>query len=377
MIRRLARFVPRFALLAVLALSTAGCGMFYDYSGRRASSPPKKPAAQPVATTPGQPFEVVPAPGTPSIPPPASGIHVVERGNTVYSISRLYGVPVRAIIEGNGLAPPYLLRVGDRLSIPQRRGHRVVRGETVYSISRSYGVPMSELTRANGIDPPYTIVVGQELMIPGAPSSQLAVTAPPPVSGGSVEVESLPEPAAAINPGAVTPAPVTPAPVTPAPVVSPPPAPPPPVAKATPKQMEALPKPPARASSTFLWPVRGKLLSRFGAKDGGRHNDGINIAASRGTTVVAAENGVVAYAGNELRGFGNLLLIKHADGYMTAYAHNDSLLVGRGTKVTKGQPIARVGSTGSVGSPQLHFEIRKGRKAVDPLQYLPKQTASN
>jgi murein DD-endopeptidase MepM/ murein hydrolase activator NlpD len=147
--------------------------------------------------------------------------------------------------------------------------------------------------------------------------------------------------------------------------------------KATPKQLEALPKPPARASSTFLWPVRGKIISRYGAKQGGRHNDGINIGVSRGTTVVAAENGVVAYAGNELRGFGNLLLIKHADGYMTAYAHNENLLVGRGAKVKRGQPIARVGSTGSVGSPQLHFEIRKGRKAVDPMRYLPRQSASN
>lgn len=376
MIRRLVRFAPRFVLLATLMLATAACGMFYDYSGRRSSSPPKQAATRPAAAPSNKPFQAVPPPGTPTIPVPPSGVHVVERGNTVYSISRLYGVPVRAIIENNRLVPPYLLKVGERLSIPQRRGHRVVKGETVYSISRRYGVPMSELTRANGIAPPYTIVVGQELVIPGAPASQqVAAVAPPPAPGGAVEVEELPTPAPAANPA---PAPVAPSPA-PAPAVAspaPPPPPPPPAAKATPKQLEALPKPPARAGSTFLWPVRGKLISRFGAKQGGRHNDGINIGASRGSTVVAAENGVVAYAGNELRGFGNLLLIKHADGYMTAYAHNDTLLVGRGAKVKKGQPIARVGSTGSVGSPQLHFEIRKGRKAVDPLRYLPKQSAS-
>ena len=352
MIRRVIRFVPAIALLTGLMLVTGACGMFYDNSGRRSPSREAPPAARPAAAGPQQPFAAVPPPGTPAIPVPASGVHRVERGNTVYSISRLYGVPVRAIIETNGLAPPYLLKVGESLAIPKRRGHRVARGETVYSISRSYGVPISELTRANGIAPPYTIVVGQELVIPATPAVDVAAANPQPASDGTVDVEAVPTPAAA-------------------------PPPPPPVAAATPKQIEALPKPPARAGSTFHWPVSGKLISRFGNQQGGRHNDGINISAKRGTTVVAAENGVVAYAGNELRGFGNLLLIKHADGYMTAYAHNEALLVGRGAKVRKGQPVARVGSTGSVGSPQLHFEIRKGREAVDPLRYLPRQSASN
>ena len=357
MIRSMIRLVPVIALLTGLTLVTSACGMFYDNSGRRSPSRSTPAAVQPVETAPRVPFAAVPPPGAPAIPVPASGVHRVKRGNTVYSISRLYGVPVRAIIETNGLTPPYLLKVGNSLTIPRRRGHRVAKGETVYSISRGYGVPMSELTRANGIAPPYTIVVGQELVIPTAPSTQVAAANPQPAPGGTVDVETLPAPALAARP-------------TPAP-------PPPPVAKATPRQIEALPKPPARAGKTFLWPVRGKLISGFGGQQGGRHNDGINIGAKRGTTVMAAENGVVAYAGNELRGFGNLLLIKHADGYMTAYAHNEALLVGRGAKVRKGQPIARVGSTGSVGSPQLHFEIRKGRKSVDPLRYLPRQSASN
>jgi murein DD-endopeptidase MepM/ murein hydrolase activator NlpD len=362
MIRSLIRFVPTIALLSGLVLVTSACGMFYDNSGRRSSSRSAPAAAQPVESQPVEsapraPFAAVPPPGAPTIPVPSSGVHRVERGNTVYSISRLYGVPVRAIIETNGLTPPYLLKVGESLTIPRQRGHRVARGETVYSISRSYGVPMSELTRANGIAPPYTIVVGQDLVIPAAPSTQVATASSRPVPGGTVDVQALPTPAPTARP-------------TPAP-------PPPPVAKATPRQIEALPKPPARAGKTFLWPVRGKLISKFGSQQGGRHNDGINIGAKRGTTVVAAENGVVAYAGNELRGFGNLLLIKHADGYMTAYAHGEALLVGRGAKVRKGQPIARVGSTGSVGSPQLHFEIRKGRKSVDPLRYLPRQSARN
>ena len=121
--------------------------------------------------------------------------------------------------------------------------------------------------------------------------------------------------------------------------------------------------------------MNGKIISSFGAKKGGLHNDGINIAAARGAPVRAAENGIVAYAGNELRGFGNLLLIKHADGWTSAYAHNDRLLVRRGDQVRRGQIIARVGSTGSVTSPQLHFELREGSEAIDPLRLLARQQA--
>ena len=367
MIRGTIRFAPAIALLTGLMLITSACGMFYDNSRRKSSSRATTAAtATPVEADDSRPFAVVPAPGVEAIEPPASGMHTVVRGNTVYSISRLYGLPVRSIIELNGLSPPYLLKVGDRVALPQRRGHKVAKGDTVYSISRRYGVTMSELTRANGIAEPYTIVIGQDLAIPSAPTTAVAAVESPDASGGAVEVEALPEPSVAANPAP-----------SPAPVPVPAPTPPPPAVKATPKQIEALPKPPARAGKTFQWPVNGKLISSFGSQQAGRHNDGINISAKRGTTVVAAENGVVAYAGNELRGFGNLLLVKHADGYMTAYAHNEALLVGRGAKVKKGQPIARVGSTGSVGSPQLHFEIRKGRKAVDPKLYLPRQSASN
>ncbi|HIP79715.1 MAG TPA: M23 family metallopeptidase, partial [Kiloniellaceae bacterium] len=136
-------------------------------------------------------------------------------------------------------------------------------------------------------------------------------------------------------------------------------------------------KPPPRAQSTFLWPVQGPVLSSFGGKADGVHNDGINIAAPRGTPVRAAENGVVAYAGEELKGFGKLLLIKHADGWITAYAHNEKLLVVAGDVVNRGQTIARVGSSGSVGRPQLHFEVRRGTRAVNPETMLgPRPTTA-
>ena len=134
--------------------------------------------------------------------------------------------------------------------------------------------------------------------------------------------------------------------------------------------------PPHGNVRSFLWPVRGHVIAAYGTGEGGAHNDGINIAAPQGTPVVAADAGTVAYAGNELRGYGNLVLIKHADGWMTAYAHNSALLVKRGEKVARGQTIARVGATGAVGEPQLHFEIRHGTKALDPAEYLPMPAAT-
>ncbi|WP_245881352.1 peptidoglycan DD-metalloendopeptidase family protein [Thalassospira marina] len=126
----------------------------------------------------------------------------------------------------------------------------------------------------------------------------------------------------------------------------------------------------------FIWPVQGKVVLGYGAGPGGLFNDGINIAAERGTAILATDNGVVTYVGNELRGFGNLILIKHADGYVSAYAHTENPLVARGDVVSRGQRISSVGATGAVNRPQLHFEIRQGRKSRDPVKYLPQAVAS-
>jgi murein DD-endopeptidase MepM/ murein hydrolase activator NlpD len=126
-----------------------------------------------------------------------------------------------------------------------------------------------------------------------------------------------------------------------------------------------------------MWPVRGHILENYGNARDGTHNDGINIAAPRGAAVQATDSGVVAYAGNELRGYGNLILIKHSNGWISAYAHCDLILVKKGEKVARGQTIARVGSTGSVAQPQLHFELRRGDKPVNPREYLaPLPTAA-
>ncbi|MEQ8736555.1 MAG: M23 family metallopeptidase [Rhodospirillaceae bacterium] len=262
----------------------------------------------------------------------------VQRGDSVYLIARRFNVPMKSIIERNGLQPPYVLYPGQVLKLDQPRLHTVRQGDNLYGISRQYGVDMRALAQKNGLVSPYTIYPGQQLAMPGS-STVIASSASMPTSSSGSSDQSRRGPS------------------SPAPVASAPP----PVAP---------PAPPVRAGSRFVWPLEGRLLSKFGPSGQGLHNDGINIETERGAPVRAAENGVVAYSGNELQGFGNLLLLKHADGWMTAYAHNDELLVRRGDTVGRGQVISRAGSSGNVRSPQLHFELRRGTKAVNPLEYL-------
>lgn len=249
---------------------------------------------------------------------------VVGKGDSLYRIARRHGVSTKALIALNGVRPPYVIHPGQRLRLPAKRVHVVRRGESLRRIADRYGVSVSGLARANGIGPPYRIHVGQRLRVTDTRSA----AAPKPARGRAAKR----------------------APPRPRPV--------------------ALGKPPRRASGRFLWPVAGPVAVGFGPRGGGLHNDGINILAKRGTAVRAAENGIVAYSGNEIRGFGNLILIKHADGWMSAYAHNQTLLVRAGQKVKRGQTISRVGSSGNVQRPQVHFELRRGRRVVDPMRYL-------
>jgi murein DD-endopeptidase MepM/ murein hydrolase activator NlpD len=264
-------------------------------------------------------------------------------------------------------------------------------GDTLSQLARQYGVEMRLIASANDLAAPYTIIVGQMLWIPDPFSAAAAPISPdlPPVDV-SVPQGSAPR-STPIMRESLAPPPGAPQPMTqplapPQPLVrevtpEPPPSPSlPPTGPITPAQTASLPPepkpltaPPPRAAARFIWPLRGKVLSGYGPVAKGLHNDGINIAAAVGTQVKAADNGVVAYAGNELKGFGNLLLIKHADGWITAYAHNDKLLVKRGDEVKQGQVISTVGRTGNVDQPQLHFEIRQGTQAVDPMKHLDAQ----
>jgi murein DD-endopeptidase MepM/ murein hydrolase activator NlpD len=252
-------------------------------------------------------------------PARSAEIIIVRRGDTLFDLSRAHNVSMRDLIEVNGLTPPYHLQVGQRLALPAVSHHVVIAGDTVYGVSRRYGVGMTSLVRANGLREPYTITVGQILALPG--------------KAGRVQT-----------------------------------------ARAAPPRRTDL-APPARTPGRFAWPVRGQVVSGFGPKPGGLHNDGINIRVAQGSPVLAADAGVVAYVGNQLRGFGNLMLIRHDGGWVTAYAHNEALLVTRGARVERGQIVARAGSTGNVDEPQLHFEIRRGTVAVDPREHLADLTA--
>jgi murein DD-endopeptidase MepM/ murein hydrolase activator NlpD len=383
----------RLFVAATLVL-LAGC----NFSGRPEGSESTKATAS--ATV-----EAAPAAGG-----QGRGAYSAFPGDTVYGVAQRFGVPVRTLIETNGLKPPYRLVAGQRLQVPVREEHVVQSGDTLLAISRIYGVDQSSLASVNNLQPPYALKPGQRLTLPGRIDANLAAmspeqqpsyaapTVPNASTGGSMSVEELPAPpgqqsskqqptnqsAAPPSTPETTAVPETPESTAPettmASETTAPTAPQKPALTTTaPKQTDtevaALPAQPEpapgpRGGERFLWPVKGKVISSFGPKKGGLNNDGINIAAPEGASVVAADNGVVAYAGNELRGFGNLLLIRHADGWVTAYAHNEKLLVKRGEKVKRGQTVAQIGRTGNVSAPQLHFEIRRGTDPVDPLKYL-------
>lgn len=221
-------------------------------------------------------------------------------------------------------------------------------GDTLYSLSRKYSVPVNDLAVMNKLNPPFALRVGQKIRVPNLEQAMVAKDV---VVENKVKQEPVQKEQTQSKTEVKT-------------------------AKAEKKissdPSKKLPKINARSSSKFSWPVRGKILSAYGAKNNGLFNDGVNIASAKGTSVVAAENGVVAYAGNEIKGMGNLIIVQHESGWMTVYAHLDSMNVKRGTKVNVGQKIGTVGETGKVDSPQLHFEIRKGTKAYDPISYMKK-----
>jgi murein DD-endopeptidase MepM/ murein hydrolase activator NlpD len=319
-----------------------------------------------------------------------NGHYIAAPGDTVAIVSERTNTPIRTLIDLNRLTPPYALKAGQQLALQPRGSYVVQKGDTVSGIAARRGVSISALIQLNNLRPPYTLQIGQALVLPtsvDAPTS-LATTPQPaampagpqpkpfvpqgqigiatqagnpvplPTPGGGVSSSSLP-PLQGVTPDAV-PAPIDP-PATQTAQIEP----------AAPKpEPPGDPLPALRAGSAFIWPVEGKIISRFGPANDNLRNDGINIAAPVGAPVKASADGVVAYAGNELRGFGNMILLRHADGWVTAYAHNSSLLVQKGDTVNQGQTIARVGSSGNVDTPQLHFELRRGTKAVDPLKNL-------
>jgi murein DD-endopeptidase MepM/ murein hydrolase activator NlpD len=312
---------------------------------------------------------------------------VVQSGDTLYSLSKKHNMSVKQLAEINNMSEPYMLAVGQVLqlsagksevvsesvadiSVPEKRPQVisntqtrvdlqeivVAPGDTLYSLSRKYSVPVNDLAVMNKLSAPFALSVGQKLRVPDLKDAPVIKTNVSVVTEQAVKkIDSkvaVSEKVAKDNAevGQVKKS----------------------ETKISSNPAQKLPTINARSSSKFSWPVRGKILSAYGTKSNGLFNDGINIGASRGTDVKAAENGVVAYAGNEVKGMGNLVIIQHSGGWMTVYAHMDSMNVRRGAKVVVGQKIGSVGETGKVDSPQLHFEIRKGTKAYNPATYLKK-----
>ena len=316
-------------------------------------------------------------------PPPPVQV-IVQRGQTLSGIAHAYRVPMSVVADANHLSPPYRILIGQALIIPGGGG------------PSPYGPAVAT---AEQVPPPPSYALPPVPAAPPPPVSAPPVSAPP-VSALAIPLDRPPLAAAARPPAAAGPVVLMPPPAASPPAnppispahpgaVSPPTAEafspsaaPPPAAsavRATPASPgpAAAAEPPQHNAGTFLWPVRGRVLEGYGVGPGGTHNDGINIAAPHGAAVQAADGGVVAYSGNELRGYGNLILIKHANGWISAYAHCDLILVKTGQKVARGQVIARVGATGNVSEPQLHFELRRGKKPVDPNEYLaPLSTAT-
>ena len=259
---------------------------------------------------------------------------VVEDGDTVYEIARRFGVPPKSLIDLNGLNHPYWLLKGQRLRLP--RG----------TMEKEGPVP------APRVVPRRTAATDVSVEVLPAPTGT-------PEAGAGIDRRSGKPSSTAARNGQDAHRTET---ARTAPAVPPDSARP---------DVPVSPLPPVAGS--FLWPIEGRVISAFGPKPGGMHNDGINIDAPIGSAVRAAQSGVVAYVGNELRGYGNLVLIRHAGGWMTAYAHNDALLVETGDIVERGQVISLSGMTGRVSRPQVHFEIRLDDEPQDPLGLLAQE----
>lgn len=267
--------------------------------------------------------------------------YTVRRGDSLSTIAARCGVEWRELARENNIRSPYSLNPGQTLTLPGPSTYRVQRGDNLYRIALNHGLSTHELASLNGISTSSTIYPGQELRVRGTARAQR--TTPPP----SRRVAQTPPPST-YSPPVTTPSPGRP---------------PARVEQQDPQLGAGVPR--------FTWPVDGQVLEGFGPQSSGKSNDGIKIAVEPGAPVRVAADGSVVYAGSELQGYGNLVLVRHSGGYVTAYAHNSVLRVAEGAQVRSGDIIAQAGSSGSADRPMLHFEIRRNVTPVNPLELLP------
>jgi murein DD-endopeptidase MepM/ murein hydrolase activator NlpD len=288
-------------------------------------------AQQPIATTPRQ-AQTLPVATQGGAPSDWQGTYTIGQGESLYGIARKHNVKVAELQRVNGITEVTKIRPGTVIKVPGN-GSATSRSP-VAATQRSAEADISQATPM------------------GAPSA--VILKPRIINGGETSAPAG-EPKRVASLGASTPTTND--------------------ADATPRSDQAnaaVEAPKASAATKFRWPVKGKVIANFGPRPDKSHNDGINIAVPQGAEVLASEGGTVAYAGNELKGYGNLVLIRHENNWVSAYAHNDQLLVKRGDKVRRGQTIAKAGNTGTVDQPQVHFELRQDSKPVDPLPHMEK-----
>ena len=310
---------------------------YQNGSYSRSTLPPPQPYVQPApaayAATPValKPQKVNYAPPEPAPRSSLSKVRAasgteetykVQAGDTPNSIAQKTGVSAKALIARNELKPPRL-KVGQVLYLP--KGAKAPPPTTVAAAPKKSVAPAVQVVKTTPIAPP-----AEKLQASAKPQTAPAPSEEEVTGGQNPQVASKQE----------------------------------------------LPAPEPMSGNSFRWPVQGRIISEFGTKADGGHNDGINVAVPAGTSVKAAENGVVAYAGDELKGYGNLVLVRHSNNWVSAYAHNEEILVKRGDQVRRGQVIAKAGRTGQVSQPQLHFELRKGSRPVDPVKYMTHSTAN-
>ncbi len=282
----------------------------------------------------------------------ADSIYIVQPGDTLRGIGNRTGAGSEAIARANTMVPPYIIQPGQSLQVPGGRYHLVQASETGIAIARAYGVSWADVVDTNGLEEPYILRIGQRLRLPviaktgGDPTLEERAAAfniniDDIVTGSQPAIAEAARPSAPVTSGArlggVTGA----------------------IAE------------PASFTGKFAWPLNGGIKNRFGPLGGGKVNSGIDIAAPRGTPVRTAGAGVVSYAGDEISVYGGLVLITHGSGWVSAYGHLDRIDVVRGQKIGAGTLIGLSGATGQVQTPQLHFELRKNRKPVDPVGQLP------
>lgn len=376
------RSLLRFGVLAVFAGLGAGCSadavrltdplFTSSTSNQRAIVPPQptniakagggtiqrqplpEPGYRPAQPAPVQTAEVRPQPYTPPKPYAASG--------QPKPLGRLPASDLNRTASAS--AGSYVVKPGDSLwSIASRNGTTVTALQSANNLSGNSIHAGQRLVLPSGAAVPVQVAAVEPQTMNDA-SAPAALPAPAPVRPAKREAK----PVAVVKPAQQRAAPEKPVGYTP-PLAAKPNAPSAPATAETAKPAEPI-KTASTNGSGFRWPVRGRIISGFGKKPNGERNDGIDLAVPEGTDVKATESGVVIYAGNELKSYGNLVLVRHENGWVSAYAHNKELLVKRGDNVQRGQVISRAGRSGGVDTPQVHFELRKGATPVDPMQYL-------